>query len=529
VGDACQALSSADRAARLATAASHLCLVAEEVGHPAFDAAMAAAWHAEASLAFEEAERLYELARDALDRIDAGDHARRCPLLLALASAQLRGGELGKAVNTARGAAALARTIGRPDLLAESALLFADYVLADSSEPYALLQEALASLGPEHEALRGRSLAALANLLWYEGQRERRLALAEQAIAIARAVESPTDLVAALLAKHHALMSPQHLRERLRLADGALCESDRRHNDAQRCLVLSWRACDLMESGDRAAAERDVARLEELARTAHLRRFLDHPSRWRALFAMAEGRFEDAEKWIAEAARWRQRADFQNAESYARIQVALLMRERGKQAELAAIVHDAPWLDAYRVRVPTARAALALIELEGGHPSSARRVLAELTADDCAALDDDPESLATASWLAEICARLGAREAAGLLYERFAPWRDRCAGVYAISCRGSMARYLGLLAATAGRAAEAAAAFEHALAASRAGRAALFEAWTQWEYARLLASQGEDERACALADEARASAERLGLEKLRVEIDHGGPPVVPAL
>src|SRR4030095_1211081 len=95
---------------------------------------------------------------------------------------QLRAGEVGRAVANARRAAMLARSIGRPDLLAEAALLFAEYILTDSAEPYALLQEALASLAPEHVALRGRILAALANTLAYEGQVDRRVARAGGAL-----------------------------------------------------------------------------------------------------------------------------------------------------------------------------------------------------------------------------------------------------------------------------------------------------------------------------------------------------------
>lgn len=519
VGEAGQALLSVDRSDRLATVAYHLCEVAEEVGIPAFEAALAAAEHAEAKLAFDEAERLYRLALAALDRVDASDRVRRCPLFLALARSQLRAGEIGRAVETARCAATLAREIGRPDLLAEAALLFADYVLADSSEPKALFQEALAALGPEHAALRGRSLAALSIALWYEGQAERRLALADEALAIARGTENPSDLVIALLARHHALLAPEHLPERLRLTDQALREADRRRNDAQLCQVLAWRAGDLMESGDRAAAERDVARLEEIAHATRCRRYMDHPSRWRALFAMMEGRFEESERWIAESARWRQRAAFQNAESYARIQAALLMRERGRQAELAAIVRAAPWLDDYRTRVPTARATIALIELEGGRPGAAQRALFDFAADGHAALVADPDALCTASWLAEICARLGARAHADALYERLAPWRDRVAGVYAITCRGSMARYLGLLAATAGREKEAADCFEAALRANQELGAELYLAWTQWEYATLLTARGDAVRAGALAKEARVTAGRLGLLKLAAEID----------
>ena len=519
VGEAARTLASAGRPDRLATAARHLCQVAEEVGPAACDVALEAAGHAERELAFEEAGRLYALALAALDRSAPDERERRCPLLLALARSQLRAGELGPAIDTAKRCAGLARAIGRADLLAEAALLFADYVLADGSEPKAYLEEALASLGPEQEALRGRTLAALSVACWYEGQPERQLALAGEALAIARAGGEPADLVAGLLARRHALAAPQHLEERLRLLDEALAAADRHGSPALCCQVLCWRAGDLMESGDREAAERDVARVEEIARATRLRRYLDPPARWRALLAMMAGRFAEAETWIAASSRYRQAAAFPNAGSYAAIQHALLVRERDAAAPLAPLVRETSWLDTYRSRLPVVQATLALMELEAGRPGPARRALAALTADGCAALLHDPDQLCTATWLAEICARLGAREPARALLARLAPWRDRIAGVYAVTCRGAMGRYLGLLAATAGRARDAVSAFEAGIAENRAIGATLYEAWTQWEYACWLARRGETERAAGLTDAARAAAEQLGIGRLALAID----------
>lgn len=44
----------------------------------------------------------------------------------------------------------------------------------------------------------------------------------------------------------------------------------------------------------------------------------------------------------------------------------------------------------------------------------------------------------------------------------------------------------------------------------------------QWEYAGLLAARGEQARARVLAQDAAAMADRLGLHRLRQEIDAGG-------
>jgi DNA-binding winged helix-turn-helix (wHTH) protein len=522
VGEACRSLLSPDRGELLAVTARHLCQVAEEAGEPAVGTAASAAEHAEAHLAFEEAAHLYRMALDALDRIDAGNDERRCRLLLALAHAQLRAGELGQAIGTARRAAALARAIRRPELLASAALLFGDYVLVDSSEARELLEEAIPALGPAHEAVRGRSLAALANALWYDGQADRRRALADEALEIARAIGDPTQVVAARMAQHHARIGPAHLTERLLLADRALREADRADQDALRCLVLSWRAVDLLESGDRTAAERDVARLEDLARHGGLRRYLDQPPRWRALLAMLEGRFSDAEAWITESARLRQRADLPTTESYAGAQLSVLLWERGRRTELEVVLLQAEWFEFLRQRMPAAAASAAFVELEAGRPGAARRLLTDLAQAEWAALRDDPEPLLTVSFLAEICVRLEAREPAEALYQRHAAYGDRFACLYSVLCRGSFERYLGLLAVAAGRPAEAAGRFEAALAANRAVGAVLYEAWAQWEYARLLAGQGEHVRARALAQDAAATADRLGLHRLREEIDAGG-------
>ena len=189
------------------------------------------------------------------------------------------------------------------------------------------------------------------------------------------------------------------------------------------------------------------------------------------------------------------------------------------------MLHGARWLDSYRERVPAARAALALIELEAGQPSAAHGVLAETVADECAALEDDPELLGTMSWAAEACARLGDRERAALLYDRLAPWHEQQACFYAIACRGSWARYLGLLAATAGRFDAAARGYEEALAANRRSGAVLQEAWTSWDYARLLLAgpdPADPARGLELLSSARRDAERFSLGRLLAAIDEAG-------
>jgi tetratricopeptide (TPR) repeat protein len=518
-GDALEAVVSADRGERLAAVAVHLCEAAEQVGARAVDAAARAADYAERQLAFDEAARLRELALGALDRVEPRDRAWRCDLLVGLARAQLGAREVTKACDTARRAAALARDLGSAPRLAEAALMLSDYVMVDSSEPIAMLEEALPGIPASYTALRARTLCAISVHLWYDGEPERRRALAENALALARDVGDRETTITALLAKRHALYGPTNLGERIRIASQALREAERCRNQTQRCLILTWRAVDLLEVGDLRAAQRDVDTFERIAAVEHLSRFRGFPSRWRALRATIGGRFAEAEQHIAEGAARMGRSDDPNAEAYSGLQLAALRLEEGRSGELEQLLRVAePWLAKFRERVNPLRAALAVVELESGREGAARRMLEEIAADGWAELARDPEMVGTVGWLAEACAQLGDERRAAQLYERLRPWASHQTSIYAITCRGSLARYLGLLARTAGRLDDAVSCFETALAGNRAIEAELYAAWTLWDHAETLvlrAAAGDAPRAVALAREASAIAERLGLGRLR--------------
>jgi tetratricopeptide (TPR) repeat protein len=496
------------------------------------DAAARAADHAEQRLAFDEAARLRELALDALDRVEPSDRVWRCDLLVELARAPLGTGANSRACATARRAAALARELGSAPRLAESALIVSDYVMVDNAWVIEMLEEALPGIPASYTTLRARTLCAVAVHLWYAGQPERRLALAEQALALAQEAGDRETAILALLAKRHALQSPGSLSARTRVLWQALREAERCRNHFQRCEILCWRAVDLLEAGDIRAAQRDVDAIERISNAQHLPRFRAFPARWRALRATMAGRFDEAERQVAEVATLMRRSRDPNSD-YSGLQLVALRLEQGRVREVEALLSQAePWLARFRERFLPIRAALALVELECGRGSAARRVLEEASADDWAELARDPEMMGAVGWLAEVCARLGDDARAAQLYERMRPWIDHHSSTYEIACRGSLARYLGLLARTAGRFDEAVACFERAVVANRAIDAELYVAWTQWDHAETLllrGAAGDAQRAAELVHEATTTAERLGLGRLRNAIkDPRGVPADPS-
>lgn len=528
-GEALAAFASADRGELLSLVAHHFGEAVTAVGLRAVDAALRAADHAERRLAFAEAAHLRERALAALDQVDPHDRGRRCDILLALARALLGARDFDKACEVARRTAALAREIGRADALAESAIVLSDHVVVDGAELVAMLEEALARFDDSDTALRARALSALSTHLWYTGSADRRLELADRALEAARAAGDDSIVASALLAQRNALHTPVHLAQRLRLDAAAVRAAERGGSESQRCLALSWRAVDLLESGDLHAAQRDVDAIAQAVAAGRARRFLAFEMRWRALIALMSGRLGVAERWIADAAARMRRIDDPNAEGYSGIPLALLMIEQGR-ADAVARLGSAPsssWFASYLEHVPALRAGLASVEAELGRPGAAIRLLDELAANDWASLAADPEQLATLSWLAEICAQLGAAAVAGALHDRARGFADRLVCVYALACRGSMARYVALLARTAGKLDEAADGFEQAVAANRAVGAELYVGWSLWDWSRTLRQRnaGDDAtRAKQYADEALTLARTLGLRRLQRVVQAGTRP-----
>jgi tetratricopeptide (TPR) repeat protein len=164
---------------------------------------------------------------------------------------------------------------------------------------------------------------------------------------------------------------------------------------------------------------------------------------------------------------------------------------------------------------PVFRCALAHLYARLGRLPEAKRALDALAEDDFSVLPFDQEWLYGMSLLAETSALVGDTDSATVLYGLLAPWGALNAADVGEGFRGSVSRYLGILAAALGSWDDAHRHFEDALAMNERMGARPWLAQTQEDYARTLLARdgpGDDERARELLDQALTTYRELGME-----------------
>ncbi len=464
-GEALEAVYASDLEPHLAELAHHF-LAAAPAGRA--DRALGYARRAgdrEASLlAYEEAVRHYERAF----ALAEGDDLR-CDLLLALGDATARAGDTPASKRAFRDAAELAGALGSPERLGRAAAGYGGRIIwetsRDDEELVPLLERALASLGDRDDALRVRLLARLAGGPLRDARfpPERKTALSEEALALARRVGDPATLahgLGAYILGHH---SPDRTAELLDVAT-EMAEVAARAGDKERLLDAHEERFDaLFELGDIAAAR---TALDDMVQVAEE---LRQPSQdwlvaaYRALFALVEGRLGEAEVLISDARALGERAQSWNAAVSYRLQLYVLRWEQGRLAEMSELVQRS--VDEYPT-YPLFRAVLAHLAAELGDHAVSRAAFDHLADGGFAPLPFDEEWLVSMTFLAEAARLLADAPRAALVYERLLPYADRMAISYPEISTGPVSRYLGVLAATRGRPEQARLHLQHALEVS---------------------------------------------------------------
>jgi hypothetical protein len=421
-----------------------------------------AAAEATRRLAHEEAARLWARALEVLDGSPRADGGRRTELLLALAAARRRAGDLAGSRQACVRAAELARRAGHPDGLARAALAMQAVgtrswpTLVQDTVP--LLEEAAAALGDQDTPLRARVLASLARELAWNGMDIPRAArFADAAMATARAAGDRATLAACLLARHNAGWGPGNAADRLALATqvAELAGQGRDLELLAEARVL--RTADLLELGDPAFAV-ELAEFLRVAADLEQPRLRYAALARRAMQALLAGRDDEGERLVAEAATLGREIGEPDA---ADVEFAQLRGLQGRRAELLPLARALFLEDS-----PPGRYFLATTLLEEGDRAGAEAVAAPLfDLPAPSALPADRMWVQSVAFASELAAALGARAACRWLHDALLPHADGAVVVgVAIAFRGAVAHYLGLLAAALDRPEEARAHFEHALA-----------------------------------------------------------------
>lgn len=498
----------------------------------AIEYATLAARQAEATLAYEEAARLYA---DAVQMTPPAREAERCPLLLALGEAQTKSAEHQAAIETFTEAAKIARRIAAPTALARAVLGYETCswrVGGPGVVAAALAKEALEANSPLDSPQRVRLLAALCRALVFADRVDAAVAIHRQAVAMARRLNDDEALFAALSAIVPAVWKPELLALRLVAGREAMQLAERVGNAEWAVGHLTgFHICDLMASGDIEGA----VRLADFGADATAVR--QQP--WihliliacRAMLAQHMGRFEEAERLAMEGMRHAaQRGQTTGA---AAVQLFTLRREQGRLVELAPVLEHfqrtmpeiATWQPGYVVlccELGWREQALSAFERLAGKGFAVGPV-------------SDFERAGSLVYLAEACAWLGDAARARMIYEMLLPHAG--SGIVfgtSVASLGCSDRVLGMLAATMGRLDNAEAHFERALRFDESSGSAPWLAHSRHEFAAMLLNRkrpGDVQRSSELLDEALAASRELGMYALEERVlalqqpaPHAGEP-----
>ncbi len=268
----------------------------------------------------------------------------------------------------------------------------------------------------------------------------------------------------------------------------------------------AWLIVDLLEHGEPAAVDAQIEAFTAGAQKLRQPLYLWNAAVWRAMRALLAGQLERADALASEALNSGIRSEGVTAPQYYAAQLLAIRREQGRMSELEEAARG---LIAQNPDRPAWRAALTSLLCDTGRRDLARAELEVLAAADFADIPQDGDWMTTITVLADVATDLGDRARAQLLYDMLLPYRKAnvVIGLAAV-CLGAASRYLGRLAMTTGRNAEAIEHLSHAIQANTALNAPVHLAHAQLDYALAL---GPGAQAQELIDAAERTGQALSL------------------
>jgi hypothetical protein len=302
-------------------------------------------------------------------------------------------------------------------------------------------------VGPEDSSERAFLLATLAIELTFAGRWERRVAMCDEALAIARRLGDPTTLAHVLTLRFGPVWMPATLDDRLETTVEAVRRADELGDPWLQFQAVRWRLVALIQSGAVSEAMVAARREQELAE-----RLGDPASRWmstydRGTLALIAGRLDEAEAFADAGLAVSAGSGPRDGRPMFASLLTIIRYDQGRLAELQAWIAG---VVAENPGIPAFRALLALAYAEGELQDEARNLLAVDARTGFAEIPDDPVWLMAHGLFGYVAADVGDRGAAADLYDLLAPWHDQV--VYAgVGAWGYVDHVLGRLATVIGR------------------------------------------------------------------------------
>jgi class 3 adenylate cyclase/tetratricopeptide (TPR) repeat protein len=468
------------------------------------------------ALAPDQAVRHY---REALRLITetAGSDERRLAVLVSLGQALRQAGD-GSHRQVLLDSAWLADRLGATDQLVAAALANSRGWASESghfdAERIAVLEAALAAIGPADSGARARLLAVLASELTFRVGLDRRRELSDEAVAISRRLGDLATLTSVFSSRFDAVRAPHLLPERVAAADENVAVARQLDDPMALWLAISGRTQLAVETADLDAMRDALEEEEQLA--DELRQ--PYP-RWLTLVhqtvqAFLAGRLEKADRLGEEAFKLGQEIAQPDAFAIYAANLFSVWFAQGRVADLVPILEEACVANPGIVGL---RSALASAYCVLDRRSDAQAILTAVREAGFGSLNLDGIWLSTLFIFAEVAAEVDDPDAAAELFELLEPFGDQVASDGA-HVQGTVAQVLGRLAAVLGRDEAADQWFAAAEAIEGRVEAVLLQARTRAYWAEALARRDRVED--------RARARELAEAARRAALEVGSPPVV---
>ena len=287
-------------------------------------------------------------------------------------------------------------------------------------ERIALLESALAAVGPERCSTRAELLSVLAAELAFTEDYDRRRHLSDEALAIARELDDPRALTRVLSARGNTLRIPETASERDAHSLENMRITEALDDVGARWAAVSDRLTVAIEIGDIDEVDNTLA--EEIELADQMRQpyqqwiALVHQS-WRALVA---GQIEESESCCTRALELGAQTDQPDAFVFYASQLFILRDVQGRLDELIPAMEQSV---AENPTIAGFRAALAKSYVETGRFDDARRLLHAEAATKFRSVPRDVVWGTTLSIFGEVAASLHAVDEATVVVDLLLPFR----------------------------------------------------------------------------------------------------------